>query len=288
MNDIREASGRTYEIWGNWKMNPPSVDEAHDLLGGILNSFEKDVFHERLMKLQHRIGIGIFVPHIYIPLLGEFMLAQEDYLMVRDFIGIGAQNMYDEPKGAFTGEHSPLMIKDVLVYINQHPTVLIGHSERRQYFGETDEIVNKKMKAAYRYGMRPFMAIGETQGEREDGLTEDVLEEQIRDGLEGIPAEVFLGARTVIAYEPVWAIGTGKTATPEMANEAHAFIRRVIGDKYGADVAGMTSIQYGGSMKPENAADLLAQEHIDGGLIGGASLNAAAFMGIVSAVPLFR
>ena len=196
--------------------------------------------------------------------------------------------MYYQDKGAFTGEHSPLMISSLFECLKpakRKPTVLIGHSERRDLFGEDNALINKKMLAAYEHDIRPFLAIGEQLMDRSTGMTNDVLEEQLSKGLAGVSAEQFLIASTVIAYEPVWAIGTGKTATPEIANEAHAHIRSVLSDMYGEVVAGQTSIQYGGSMNPENAAALLAMEHIDGGLIGGAALNAQSFIGIVSAVP---
>jgi triosephosphate isomerase len=280
-----QAPQRSYEIWGNWKMNPRTVDEAEDLL------FE--IIHKRLVPLladftdvRKQIGIGIFAPDLFMSLLGDVVRSGGG------LVQLGAQNMYFEPSGAYTGESSAPMIRSILTYADNLPNVLIGHSERRhgsvEGVRETDEIINRKMRAAYEHAMRPFMAVGETLSEREEGLTEDVLEEQMREGLAGVPAEVFMGAHTVIAYEPVWAIGTGKTATPEMANEAHAHIRGILREKYGEEVAEQTSIQYGGSMKPENAAELLAQEHIDGGLIGGASLDAASFAGIVAAVPLLK
>lgn len=282
---IAGAPNRSYEIWGNWKMNPRTIDQAEDLLFEIVHKHLKPLLSD-FEDIRRYIGIGIFAPSLFIGSLGDVARSSEG------LVQLGAQNMYFEEKGAYTGESSAAMIRSILTYAGNDPNVLIGHSERRhgsvEGVRETNEIINKKMKAAYTHAMRPFMAVGETLSEREDGLTEDVLEEQITGGLAGVPAEVFMGAHTVIAYEPVWAIGTGETATPKMANEAHGFIRGILREKYGEDVAEQTTIQYGGSMKPGNAAELLAQEHIDGGLIGGASLDAASFAGIVAAVPLLR
>jgi triosephosphate isomerase len=182
---------------------------------------------------------------------------------------IFAQNMHELPQGAFTGEISAPMLLDLGV-----DGVLLGHSERRQYFGETDAALAEKLSAALDAGLDAILAVGESEAEREAGETESVLERQVTVGL--APA----GDRVVtIAYEPIWAIGTGRTATPEMAEEAHAFIRSLLPDAVRED----TRIQYGGSMKPENAAELLAQPDIDGGLIGGASLDAESFLAIVAA-----
>ena len=283
---VAQAPQRTYEIWGNWKMNPGTIDEAEDLLFDMIHKHLKPLLAD-FTSMRRYIGIGIFAPDLFMSSLGS-TLQTADGLMK-----LGAQNMYFENAGAYTGESSARMIRSILTYADNDPNVLIGHSERRhgsiEGVQEDNEIINQKMKAAYKHAMRPFMAVGETLSEREEGLTEDVLEEQIREGLAGVPAEIFMGARTVLAYEPVWAIGTGETATPKMANEAHAFIRGILREKYGDEAADQTSIQYGGSMKPGNAAELLAQEHIDGGLIGGASLDAASFAGIVAAaLPLVR
>jgi len=282
---VAQAPQRSYEIWGNWKMNPRTIDEAEGLLFDMIHKHLKPLL-EDFDSVRKFVGIGIFAPDLFMSSLGDTARTAEG------FMRLGAQNMYFAEKGAYTGESSARMIRSILTYADNDPNVLIGHSERRhgsiEGVLETNEIINQKMKAAYTHTMRPFMAVGETLSEREDGITEDVLEEQIREGLAGVSAEVFMRARTVIAYEPVWAIGTGETATPKMANEAHAHIRGILREKYGEEVADQTSIQYGGSMKPGNAAELLAQEHIDGGLIGGASLDAASFAGIVAAVPLFK
>jgi triosephosphate isomerase len=189
-------------------------------------------------------------------------------------VHIGAQNCYWKEEGAFTGEISPAMI-----VASGATHVIIGHSERRQYFGETDETVNKKLKAALAHKLTPIFCIGETDAERAANLTAAVLERQVMGGLEGISAEKF--ARLVIAYEPVWAIGTGKTATPAMANDAHALVRERVEVLYGREHSDAVRILYGGSVKPENASALMAEPEIDGALVGGASLDADSFARIV-------
>ena len=191
-------------------------------------------------------------------------------------IGVGAQNIHWAANGAFTGEISADMLKTSGVEY-----VIIGHSERRQYFGETDETVNKRLVAALEAGLIPIVCIGELLEERESGKTEEVLSTQIRGGLANVSAAD--AAKIVIAYEPVWAIGTGRTATPDQAQEVHALIRATLAKLVGTDTAETVRIQYGGSMKPGNAAELLAKKDIDGGLIGGAALKAADFAGIVAA-----
>ena len=190
-------------------------------------------------------------------------------------IGVGAQNIHWAENGAFTGEISADMLKTSGVKY-----VIIGHSERRQYFGETDETVNKRLAAALAAGLIPIVCIGELLEEREAGKTEEVLATQIRGGLANVSKED--AAKIVIAYEPVWAIGTGKTATPEMAQDAHAFIRAELTAMFGADTAEAMRIQYGGSMKPANARELVACKDIDGGLIGGAALDAASFVSLIN------
>jgi triosephosphate isomerase len=187
---------------------------------------------------------------------------------------IGAQNIHFAPEGAFTGETSIGQLKAV-----GGTHTLIGHSERRQYFAETDEIVNKKLHAALENGIVPVVCVGEMLADREAGKTADVLKMQIAGALVGITAEI--AAPIVIAYEPVWAIGTGKTATPEMAVEAHKIIRAEVAKLLGADVAAAVRILYGGSVKPANAKELIGQEEIDGALVGGASLKADSFAAIV-------
>ncbi len=189
-------------------------------------------------------------------------------------IALAGQNMHWADKGAYTGEVSSEMLLD-----SGCKYVIIGHSERRQYFGETDETVNKKVRQALDKGLRPIVCVGETLPERESGGVESVIERQITGGLKGVTPEQM--ANVVIAYEPVWAIGTGKTATPEQANEVHVFIRGIIGNAYGRGVADAVRIQYGGSVTPENIASLMAMPDIDGALVGGASLKPESFAAIV-------
>ena len=190
-------------------------------------------------------------------------------------IKIGAQNMHWEEKGAFTGEIAPQMLKSIGVEY-----VIIGHSERRQYYNETDETVNKKLKAAFANDLKPIVCVGETLEEREAGKAFEIIENQTEKALDGLTAEQV--AETIIAYEPIWAIGTGKTAISTDANEACKKIREKISKIYGQNVAERVIIQYGGSMKPSNAKELLEMSDIDGGLIGGASLKADDFSAIVN------
>ena len=196
--------------------------------------------------------------------------------MLRDAqsVKLGAQNMHWEKSGAFTGEVSAAMLRDVFCHY-----VVLGHSERRTIFGETDEAVNKKTLAAHANALRPIVCIGETLAERDGGLVEKVLDTQIRGSLAGLTAEQL--EESVIAYEPVWAIGTGRTATPQQAQDAHAFIRKTLADIWGQPAADKVRIQYGGSVKPANAAELMSQPDIDGALDGGASLEPRGFAEIV-------
>lgn len=188
-------------------------------------------------------------------------------------IQVGAQNLYWEDQGAFTGEVSaPMLIDAGCTY------VVIGHSERRQYFGETNETVNKKIKAALTHGLTPIMCIGESLEEREDGQTMTKVKTQITEGLESMESEEV--KQIIIAYEPIWAIGTGRTATPDQAQEVHSFIRESLSEKHGNDVASYAIILYGGSVKPENTYSLLSEKDINGALVGGASLKAESFIGI--------
>jgi hypothetical protein len=190
-------------------------------------------------------------------------------------IKIGAQNMHFEEKGAYTGEVSGPMLKSIGVEY-----VIIGHSERRQYFAETDETVNKKVKAAHKYGLKPIVCVGETLEQKEAGETTNVITTQTRLALEGLSKEQVEG--TIIAYEPIWAIGTGKTATSEDANNSIKEIRKEIAKNYGQEVADRVIIQYGGSVKSGNAKELFTTSDIDGGLVGGASLKADEFAKIVN------
>ncbi|MBE6066424.1 MAG: triose-phosphate isomerase [Clostridium lundense] len=190
-------------------------------------------------------------------------------------IKVGAQNMHFEEKGAFTGEVSPLMLQDMGM-----DYVIIGHSERRQYFNETDETINKKIKAAFEHDLTPILCVGETLDERESNITEEVIAKQVKLDLANISGE--LVENIVIAYEPIWAIGTGKTATSEEANETIAFIRGIIGNIYGKNVADKVRIQYGGSVKPATINEQMSMSDIDGALVGGASLKAEDFAAIVN------
>lgn len=189
-------------------------------------------------------------------------------------IGVGAQNMFWEEEGAYTGEIAPRMLTSIGVKY-----VIIGHSERRQYFGETDETVNKKVKAALKHGLVPIVCVGESLEQREAGQTESVVTQQVKGAFADIAAAD--AVRVVIAYEPIWAIGTGRTATPEQANDTIKVIRRVVAELYGEEVANAIRIQYGGSVKPSNIKELMAQSDIDGVLVGGASLEPGSFSQIV-------
>ena len=188
---------------------------------------------------------------------------------------IGAQNMHFEANGAFTGEIAPGMLKDLGVTY-----VILGHSERREMFNETDETVNKKVHAAFANGLTPIICVGESLKERETGATNAVVDTQTVAALEGLTDEQV--KRVVIAYEPIWAIGTGRTATAEQANETIGYIRSVIERAYGREVAEAVRIQYGGSVNPSNIKELMAQEHIDGALVGGASLDPKSFLSLVN------
>ena len=192
-------------------------------------------------------------------------------------IALGAQDMYFEKEGAFTGEISGAMLSDLGCHY-----VILGHSERRHILGETDAFINQKVHAALALGLKPILCVGELLEERESGETEAVVRQQMQGSLEGVSAEQML--EVVIAYEPVWAIGTGKVATPEQAQSVHADLRKMIEDCYNPEIASMVRIQYGGSVKPGNAGELLSLPDVDGALVGGASLKESDFLGIVSAV----
>jgi triosephosphate isomerase len=242
-------------IAGNWKMFK-SLDEV--------NAFAAD-FAEKVSGITGR-DMLICPPYVYIQALAQAF----DGTPVK----VGSQNVFFEDQGAYTGEISAPM----LVSIGAH-YALIGHSERRQYFSETDETVNKRLFAALKAGLIPVVCVGERLEEREAGKTFDVVETQIRQGLSGLDAAQ--AETLVIAYEPVWAIGTGKTATPEMAQEVHAYIRSVLTELFAAERAEAIRILYGGSVKGENVDSLMEQTDIDGALVGGASLDAASFERII-------
>ena len=243
-------------IAGNWKMNG-SKESISALLDGIKAG----------MGEVNSAEVAVCSPYIYIPMVGEALAGSD--------IAWGGQNMSTEANGAFTGEISASMLLDF-----DCKYVIVGHSERRTLYGETDELVAIKFGVALDAGLTPIFCIGETLEEREKGITEDVCARQIQAVIDMHGVEAL--GKGVIAYEPVWAIGTGKTATPEQAQEVHAFIRGMIG-KQDQAVADGVRIQYGGSMNAANAAELLAMDDIDGGLIGGASLKAEDFLTICKA-----
>jgi triosephosphate isomerase len=246
---------RTKFIAGNWKMFT-TYETARQLALQIVQGLGD----------ANRVSVAICPPFPY-------LLAVEDILR-NTRVALGAQNVYPEQEGAFTGEVSPAMLKDCGCHF-----VIVGHSERRHILGETDAFINRKVHAALAAGLRVILCVGETLAEREANRTEQVLETQLTGGLAGLSAANL--AELVIAYEPVWAIGTGRVATPAQAQDAHAFLRRRIGEKFGEETARRLPIQYGGSVKPENVASLLHQPDVDGALVGGASLKADQFLTIV-------
>ncbi len=242
-------------IAGNWKMNK-TVEESLDLV------------RQLKATLSSIVGVEVAVAP---PFTALYAISRE---LKGSFIGLAAQDLFYEEKGAFTGEISPLMLKEIGCQY-----VIIGHSERRQFFGETDETVNRRIKAALGHGVRPIFCMGETLKERDEGKAFSVIERQVEGGLRSIGEEEMKDI--VIAYEPVWAIGTGKTATPEQAEEVHRFIRKKLEGLYSRRIAERIRIQYGGSVTPENIKGLMSQENIDGALVGGASLKSETFSKIV-------
>ncbi|MGC4074233.1 MAG: triose-phosphate isomerase [Nibricoccus sp.] len=244
-------------IAGNWKMNK-TASEGVSLAQDLVTEVGKVV----------DIDIVICPPFTALESVGKIVDGST--------VKLGAQNMHPETNGAFTGEVSAPMLR---AFFATH--VILGHSERRQYFGETDAFINKKVIAALKNQLRPILCVGETLAEREAGSTLKVVQTQLEAGLEGVSKD--LATSVVIAYEPVWAIGTGKVATTEQAQEVHAFIRTLLTKLFGEQIAQKVRILYGGSMKPANAPELLAQKDIDGGLIGGASLETRSFVDLVKA-----
>jgi triosephosphate isomerase (TIM) len=243
-------------IAGNWKMNTDRA-AAVALAKGIVNGVDK-------YKV---VDLLVCPPSIYLVPVGEALAGSS--------VALGAQNMYHEANGAFTGELSAAMLKDVgCTY------VILGHSERRHILGETDSDVNKKTLAALAAGLIPIVCVGELLSEREAGKTSAVIKSQFDGSLAGVSAEQI--EKTVLAYEPVWAIGTGKVATPEQAAEVHADLRRLLVERYNDRSAAKVRILYGGSVKASNAGELLAQPNVDGALVGGASLKADEFLGIAA------
>ncbi|MEI6515835.1 MAG: triose-phosphate isomerase [bacterium] len=244
-------------IAGNWKMNKLTADAA--ALASALKA-----------KLADRTDVEVVICPTFTVLktVGDVVAGTQ--------VKLGAQNMHWEKDGAFTGEISADMLRDVGCQY-----VILGHSERRQFFGETDGGVNRKVKVALAANLTPIVCVGETLEEREANKTEDVVTTQVTKSLAGLDETSF--RRIVVAYEPVWAIGTGRTATPAQAQEVHALIRKVLAKMCNPGAAQAVRIQYGGSMKPANARELMSQPDIDGGLIGGAALDAASFISIVEA-----
>ncbi|MCL5263804.1 MAG: triose-phosphate isomerase [Chloroflexi bacterium] len=244
---------RTPIIAGNWKMNT-SIDEAVALVKQMKDALDKISGAEKVLC----------PPFVSL-------------VSVRELIGgtsikLGAQNMYFQDKGAYTGEVSPLMLAPLCQY------VILGHSERRQYFGETDEIVNKKILSALNHGLSPIVCVGENLKQNEAGKTTEIVTGQIRRGFADVPSI----DNVVVAYEPIWAIGTGKPATGAGANQVIGLIRSTMAELYGEEAASQLRIQYGGSVTAANIAEFISQPHIDGGLVGGASLKADEFVAIVA------
>jgi triosephosphate isomerase (TIM) len=243
-------------IAANWKMHmtPQETDE-------FLRSFN------RLLGSRDAVDVVIAPPFVSLAAAAAATRPSEN-------IAVAAQNMSPEPAGAFTGEISARMIKEL-----DCAYVILGHSERRTLFGETDDYIQRKVSAALDARIKPILCVGETLEERDANKLEEVLERQLRAGMKDVNRS--RADDLVIAYEPVWAIGTGRTASAEQAQEAHAFIRKVLTELYDAEVAGQICIQYGGSVKPANIAELISQEDVDGALVGGASLEVDSFFGII-------
>ncbi|BDH62903.1 triosephosphate isomerase [Lysinibacillus sp. PLM2] len=244
-------------IAGNWKMYK-TFDEATEFVEAVRDKIPSEEI----------VDAVICAPSLYLPTLVDIAFETN--------LAIGAQNMHFEHEGAFTGEISPAQLSAVNV-----DYVILGHSERREYFNETDEAVNKKVRAAINHGIVPIICCGETLEEREASETVKKVEKQIKAALEGFTAEEV--EHMVIAYEPIWAIGTGKTATADDANTVCGAIRNVVEELYGRETSEKIRIQYGGSVKPENIKELLSKEHIDGALVGGASLQADSYLKLLEA-----
>ena len=244
-------------VAGNWKMNL-------DLEGGVaLVAGLKDQ-----VGGVDKVTMAVCPPFVYLKPVADALAGSN--------IAVGAQNMYVEPKGAYTGEVSGSMLLDVgCTY------VILGHSERRHVIGEQDNLINTKVRRALEFGLKPILCVGEKLEQRQAGQTEQVVSTQVRRGLLGVAAEQM--ADVTLAYEPVWAIGTGLNATPQQADEVHAMIRALVGELYDGEVAENLVLQYGGSVKSENATDLMSMPNVDGALVGGASLKAELFVPIIEA-----
>lgn len=245
-------------IAGNWKMNKTS-EEAEQFIKDILNKVPDS----------DKVDTVVGAPNIFTQMIVQ--------LTKNSDIKVAAQNCFYEAEGAFTGETSPKALAELGTQY-----VIIGHSERREIFGETDEDVNKKAKAVLEFGMLPIICVGETLEQREAGETDELVTKQVEAALDDIPADQV--AKLVIAYEPIWAIGTGKTASSEEANDTIKVVREAVANLYDAETANAVRIQYGGSVKPENIQELLEQSDIDGALVGGASLEADSFLQLLKAV----
>ncbi|MBI9072197.1 MAG: triose-phosphate isomerase [Melioribacteraceae bacterium] len=245
-------------VAGNWKMNK-DLNEAVSLISELKKTLENQTINADVIICPPAIA-----------------LETSKTLIEGTAIQLGAQNMHFADSGAYTGELSASMLKSVGCKY-----VILGHSERRTIFGESNEVINKKVKKALADGVDPIFCIGETLEERESGVMQKVIEEQVRKGLAEVTVEEL--GKVIVAYEPVWAIGTGKTASPEQAQEVHAFIRGLLKEMYSEEAAEKVIIQYGGSVKPGNADKLLSQKDIDGALVGGACLDAESFFGIIKA-----
>lgn len=244
-------------VAGNWKMNTDSHSSV-DLAKAVASGSSE--------LASNSVSVAVIPPFVYLQSVVQAVGAQH--------VAVGAQDVYFEEKGAFTGEISPAMLKDIgCTY------VLCGHSERRHVIGETDELVNKKMLAALAGGLLPILCVGELLEQRDAGQTEAVVAQQVKGGLAGLSGEKL--SAVTIAYEPVWAIGTGRTATPQQAQDVHAFIRSLLAEIYDEKVSQEMRILYGGSVKGDNAKELIGQEDVDGALVGGASLKADEFLKII-------
>ena len=246
---------RRFVIAGNWKMHK-KTEEAVNLALELVP----------LMSDVRSVDVVLCPPFTALDAVGQVLRTSGLYL--------GSQNMHYEDEGAFTGEVAPAMLLPLGV-----THAILGHSERRQLFGEDDTLINLKVRKAVTVGLIPILCVGETLEEREGGITEEVVGRQLDGGLEEV--KIADPEELIVAYEPIWAIGTGRTATPEQAQEVHAYIRARLTQFFGAETAGKMRIQYGGSVKPDNAGELMAQPDIDGALVGGASLDAAGFAEIV-------
>ena len=253
-----ELNMRRLIIGGNWKMNRGTPADTREMLKKLIPSVKK----------VNTVDIVIAPPFT--------ALVSAVEIIKKSNVKIGAQNMYFEELGAYTGEISPAFLKEIGVEY-----VILGHSERRDIFKESDELINKKLKKALSMKLNPIVCIGEHLEEREAGKTKEIIHNQINNTFKDLSKEDLI--KTVIAYEPIWAIGTGKTATPEQAEEIHLFIREILELKYDSETANAIRIQYGGSIKPDNAKELFEKENIDGGLVGGASLEVNSLLTIIKA-----